>query len=388
MDGNILLNKLVRILSLFVVLPKWAAETLALWILHTYAFHLRDVTTYIGLESPEKRCGKTTLLSLLNELANRAVAASNISPPAFFRVIEDLAPTLLIDEVDTFLTGNDQLRGILNAGYKKKTAFVLRAAPSQSPNEEIEGETSTSPAVIKRYSCWCPKALAKIGPFPDTLADRCIIIRMQRKTSKEQCERSKQLDANQLKQQCLRFVLDHASEIASASPQIPSTLNDRAADIWEPLLALADLAGGDWPQLARQAAVSLSAGSQQANPISSLLLDIFILFTTEKVDRMFTHSLITGLDSFGHRPWNEIRKQKETTDLWLAQQLRPYGVKPRNLRIGDRVLKGYLYDDLLDVFRRYIPKSELDAFIAEQTEEPPPPPAPNGEPAPGDSEHT
>ena len=103
---------------------------------------------------------------------------------------------------------------------------------------------------------------------------------------------------------------------------------------------------------------------------------------------MFTHSLITGLDSFGHRPWNEIRKQKETTDLWLAQQLRPYGVKPRNLRIGDRVLKGYLYDDLLDVFRRYIPKSELDAFIAEQTEQPPPPPAANGEHSLGDSEHT
>ncbi len=156
--------------------------------------HLRDVTTDIGIESPEKRCGKTTLLSLLNELANRAVAASNISPPAFFRVIEDLAPTLLIDEVDTFLKGNDQLKGILNAGYKKKTAFVLRAAPSQPSSEETEGETTTQPAVIKRYSCWCPKALAKIGAFPDTLADRCIIIRMQRKTSKEQCDRSRDLD--------------------------------------------------------------------------------------------------------------------------------------------------------------------------------------------------
>jgi len=101
-DGKLLLAQLVRVLSLFIILPKWAAETLALWILHTYAFQLRDVTTYIGIESPEKRCGKTTLLSLLNELANRAVASSNISPPAFFRVIEDLSPTLLIDEVDNF----------------------------------------------------------------------------------------------------------------------------------------------------------------------------------------------------------------------------------------------------------------------------------------------
>src|SRR5213592_2985439 len=162
---NELLKRLVDLLKRFVILPKWASETLALWIVHTYAFHLRDVTTYIGIESPEKRCGKTTLLSILNELANRAIASSNISPPAFFRVIEDISPTLLIDEVDTFLTGNDQLKGILNAGYKKKTAFVLRAAPSAPSNGETDAENSAPPGVIKRYSCWCPKALAKIGPF-------------------------------------------------------------------------------------------------------------------------------------------------------------------------------------------------------------------------------
>src|SRR4029077_14554307 len=112
-DLKVLLDRLVELLNRYIILPAWDAETLALWIVHTYAFHLRDVTTYIGIESPEPRCGKTTLLSLLTELANRAVASSNISPPAFFRVIEDLSPTLLIDEVDTFLKGNDQLRGIL-----------------------------------------------------------------------------------------------------------------------------------------------------------------------------------------------------------------------------------------------------------------------------------
>src|SRR5439155_20765379 len=188
-NGSVLLQRLVDLLKRFVILPRWAAETLALWIVHTYAFHLRDVTTYIGIESPEKRCGKTKLLSILNELANRAIASSNISPPAFFRVIEDLSPTLLIDEVDTFLSGNDQLRGILNAGYNKKTGFVLRAIASAPSDNETESDPSLTSAVVKRYSCWCPKVLARIGRFPDTLADRCIIIRMQRKTSKEQCDR-------------------------------------------------------------------------------------------------------------------------------------------------------------------------------------------------------
>ena len=130
-DGGVLLDELAQVMRRFVVLPKHAAEALALWTLHTYAFHLRDVSAYLGIESPEKRCGKTTLLSVLSELAHRAVAAANISSSAVFRVIEEMQPTLLIDEADTFLQGNDELRGILNSGYTRKTAFVVRVAPQR-----------------------------------------------------------------------------------------------------------------------------------------------------------------------------------------------------------------------------------------------------------------
>src|SRR4051794_12953742 len=172
-DGNALLDKLVRLLNRFVVLPALSPVALALWILHTYAFYWREVTTYIGIESPEKQCGKTTLLTLLNELVNRPIAASNVSPPAFFRVIEQYLPTLLIDEGDTFLRGNDQLRGILNSGYKKKTAFVLRAGPA-GPAGPAASDNDTEPAEligqVSRFSCWCPKAIATIDRLPDTLA--------------------------------------------------------------------------------------------------------------------------------------------------------------------------------------------------------------------------
>jgi hypothetical protein len=161
-DGSSLLHQLADLLKRSVILPVWAAEAIALWILHTYAFHLRDITAYIGIESPEKRCGKTTLLTLLNELAHRAIASSNISPPAFFRVIEDLSPTLLIDEVDTFLTGNDQLRGILNAGCYRKTGFVLRAAPSSGSDADPQTQGDRMGA-IKRYSCWCPKPWQRLA---------------------------------------------------------------------------------------------------------------------------------------------------------------------------------------------------------------------------------
>src|SRR5215475_13989732 len=138
-DGKALLDELERVLKCYVVLPKWAAETLALWCVHTYAFELRDVGTYIGIESPEKRCGKTTLLGVLRKLVNRPVMAANISSPAFFRVIEETQPTLLIDEADTFLDGNDELRGILNAGYSRETAFVIRV---QNEKSKVQGPKS------------------------------------------------------------------------------------------------------------------------------------------------------------------------------------------------------------------------------------------------------
>src|SRR6185436_16373953 len=145
-------------------------ETLALWVLHTYAFQLRRVTTYIGIVSPEKRCGKTTLLTLLAGLANRTIVAANISPPALFRVIEEAEPTLLIDEADTFLHGNDEMRGMLNAGYSRETAYVVRVAneiKSDELNVGKEGLVVTDPLVgLARFSCWCPKVMAAIGRLP------------------------------------------------------------------------------------------------------------------------------------------------------------------------------------------------------------------------------
>jgi putative DNA primase/helicase len=214
--------------------------------------------------------------------------------------------------------------------------------------------------------------MAAIGRLPDTLADRCILIRMQRKTSREHCDRLRDLDTTELRQKCLRFAADHAAAVASARPEIPPSLNDRAADIWEPLLALADLAAGPWPALARQAAVNLTATAHDSNPIGALLLDIFIIFVESKADRLFSRDLLDALNQrFSDRPWTDLRKGRQITDLWLAQMLRPYGVRPRNIHIAGIQAKGYLLDEFKDVFRRYISRAELDALKE-------PEPAPSG----------
>jgi putative DNA primase/helicase len=376
-NGDELLAALAATLRRFVVLPPGAEPALALWMVHTYAFELRNVATYVGIESPDKRCGKSTLLTVLSALVNRPIVASNISSPAFFRVIEEVRPTLLIDESDTFLRGNDELRGILNAGYSRQTAFVVRVM-HQAENEAIPITHHLSPissnhplksplpityspspsysgSRLARFSSWCPKALAAIGRLPETLADRCIVIPMNRKLPKEARERVRLIEGAELRRKCARFIRDHAAAIKSAQPAIPSGLNDRAADIWEPLFVLADLAGGPWPADARKAALLLTGAAQEQNPITSLLLDLYIGVVLTKADRVFSRSLVDRLCSVGVRPWNDLPGGGNITERWLARQLRPYGVQPRTIRIGMHRAKGYFRADLEEVFTRYVP---------------------------------
>jgi hypothetical protein len=350
-DGRVLLDELKWWLTRFAVLPKWAAEILALWVLHTFAFLLRDTSTYLGIESPIRRCGKTTLMSVLHDLVNRPVASSNISPPAFFHAIDELRPTLFIDEGDNLLPGNAEVRGLLNSGYKRKMAYVLRLANQES--EASAQKSGGKRSRLVRYSFFCPKVMAQIGRLPETLADRCIIFRMQRKTPEDKCERLRTIDGTRLKRQCARFVQDHAAAIASASPAIPARLNDRQADIGEPLLVLADLAGGPWPEAARQAMVGLSESAEANDPMESLLLDIQLIFTNLGVERAFSRTLVSALNLLANRPWAEMRQGKKITDQWLGRQLQGYEIASKTMRIGKALAKGYVAADFREVIQRY-----------------------------------
>ena len=379
-----------------------AAEALALWVVHTYAFTLRHVTTYIGVVSPEKRCGKTTLLELLGLLANRSLTASNISPSALFRVIEHTQPTLLIDEADTFLQGRDELAGILNAGYRKNNSYVVRIAPNKPHGKTTSGGTSYTspknsspgnqpqpefaqwtpdpaqhpaihssadpsstsafslqPSNFTLYSCWCPKVMAAIGRLPDTLADRCIVITMQRKMSGEKVERMRQLNAADFRKRCADFVREHSDKIAHAQPEIPSTLNDRAADIWEPLFAIADLAGGEWPELARQAAQKLSASDDDLTLIGYFLKDLRNLMLIKNVEKMLSRDIVSALNPMHDRPWEDLRRGREINEWWLGWQLRQLGIRTKTMRVGDAMAKGYTLADIEGAFRRYVPNADL-----------------------------
>jgi putative DNA primase/helicase len=175
-NGGSLLDGLAATYRRYVVLPAGGADTLALWTVHTHALEVATVSPILTLQSPAKRCGKTTTLHILASVVAHALPCSTIRPAAIFRTVERYRPTLILDEADTYLSPqHDDIRGILNSGHTRATAFVIRTA-----GDDHEP---------RRFSTWCPKAIALIGALPPTLADRSITLRLQRKALGERVER-------------------------------------------------------------------------------------------------------------------------------------------------------------------------------------------------------
>jgi hypothetical protein len=269
-DGCALLSQLSAIFTGYVVMPHAAADATALWVMHAYLIEAADATPRLAIKSPEKRCGKTRLLSIIDHLAPRALATSNISPAAMFRTIQAAKPTLLIDEADTFVTMSEELRGVINSGHTRTTAYVVRT----------EGEDLQP----RRFSTWAPIAFATIGRLPNTVEDRSITIPLRRRRPDEKVDRLRRNHVEHLHDvasRAARFAFDHSVEIAARDPDIPDQLHDRAADNWRPLLAIADAAGGEWPERARAAAITLSADSaaDQDSMRTMLLDDVRSYFT-------------------------------------------------------------------------------------------------------------
>jgi hypothetical protein len=343
------LDELTAALKRFLFLPPHAAEAIALWIVHTYALDAADHTPRLNVESPEKRCGKTSLLSLLDALVSSPLSASNITGASAFRIIEKQCPTLLIDEADTFLEGNELMRGVLNAGHSRSHAFVIRC----------DGEENEP----RRFSTWAAVAIAHIGRFPkgfSTVDDRSIRIEMERKPRGVRLERLNRDRLNEIKslaQKIVPWVNDNLDLLKKADPKIPEEFDDRAADNWRPLLAIADAAGGYWPQRARESAAALSQSrAEKDGSIGTMLLtDIRDIFEQRRTDRLGSEELCNELGEMQIRPWGEWSRGKPITPTKLARLLDPFKIKPGTVRFGDKTSKGYTLEQFKKIFERYLP---------------------------------
>ena len=345
LDGAALLDDLVRTFCRYLALPDGAPEALVLWTLHAHAHDAADVSPLLALTSPEKRCGKTTTLHVLASLVPRPLPASSVTAAALFRAVEQFRPTLLVDEADTFLRDRDDLRGVLNSGHLRASAVVVRTV-----RDEHEA---------RLFSTWAPKAVALIGTLPDTLADRSIILSMRRQQPEEPVERlrlDKLGELESLRRKAWRWASDNAEELRDADPEIPSSLHDRARDNWRPLLAIADLAGGEWPKRARDAALVLHGGEREDGSVRTLLLlDLRDLFETRREERLSSEEIVDALALMEERPWPEWGRQKKPlTTRALAVLLGPFGVEPKQLKFGGKKHRGYELKDLEEPFSRYL----------------------------------
>jgi putative DNA primase/helicase len=353
-NGAALLNEIAATLERFVVAPVVAIVAASLIVLHTYAFDLGDISPILFITGPTKRCGKSKLLAILLRLVSKPFAASSATAAGIYRTIELHHPTLCIDEVDAFIHGDEQLRGLINSGHTRDAAFHLGCA--------VIGDKEFEP---RRWSTWTPKIFAGIGRLADTIEDRAIIIRMVRRRKEEPCERLRYgARFDDIRRKALRFVNDHAEIIKDANPSLPDALNDRAGDNWTPLLILADLAGGDWPHKARQAALALCGGDdgKDASGIGeNLLADIKAVFGSSGLDRLPSAKLAEELHKFEGKPWAEFKSGKGISPNQIARLLKPFGVAPDSIRTAEAkgTVKGYHLVQFEDAFARYLPDPPL-----------------------------
>lgn len=317
---------------------------MAAWVLHAWAHEASDISPVLAFVSPEKRCGKTTALSVIAALTPKPMHAVNISSSVLFRVVEKFAPTVLIDEADTFLAENDELRGILNGGHNRLSAYVWR-----SVGDDHEP---------RQFKVWSPKAVAMIGKLPDTLEDRALVVPLRRKQIGEMVERfraDRVSDFLPLRRKAARWSADSLSRLSDMDPEVPAGLNDRAQDNARAICAIADTAGGKWPATIRDALVGIAEQADDEPQSAGVLLlrDIAEIFEKRASLRIGSTELCDALCELEESPWGDWRRGSPITTRGIAKLLKPFGVKP----MRDREHRYYGRADFADAFERYLSDS-------------------------------
>jgi hypothetical protein len=349
---NHVLDEVRAFLGRFIAYPSEHARVAhTLWIAHTHGMSIWDSTPRIAFLSKEPGSGKSRALEVTEILVPNPVEAVNVSPAYIFRKVGQggVLPTLLYDEIDTVFgpraRENEEIRGLLNAGYRKH---------SKAGRCAIKGRD----IVTEEISAYCAVAFAGLGNLPETILSRSIVIRMRRRKTAEKLERFRRREILEHGNRLRDRLSDWVSEISSADgliewPELPIEISDRDQDIWESLVLLGDHAGQAWGERAREAARYLTSSRDSFAPSTGtkLLADIKTVFNEE---RLPTAELIDRLINLDESPWASINGQP-LEPRKLATELREYDIHPQTLRFDNVSLKGYRRSDFEDTWDRYLP---------------------------------
>ena len=353
-NGARMLDDLAGQVSVYVDLPPEYADAVALWILHAWIHDGLEISTFLNITSATKRCGKSLLLEVIAEFVPRPLyVGAALTSAGLFRAIEAAEPTLLLDEVDTYLREAPELRGALCGSQRRSSACAIRCV-----GEDFEP---------RAFSTWAPKVFAGIGGMPDTVLDRSIVVRMERRSQPAamSCWRDRDKDGiADLLRKIARWSDDNCDRVVAAFPEVafPPGLHDRARDAWEALLAIGEVAGGEWTgangRAARAAAYIVAAGDGDDGESARELLiaDLRDVFAADDdPDTMTTANILGALNDMEGRPWPEWgRAGKPLTSRGLARLLAGFKVRPGTIRLpGGGTIKGYKRSAFASVWERY-----------------------------------
>ncbi|MCX4415350.1 DUF3631 domain-containing protein [[Kitasatospora] papulosa] len=359
-DGAALLNEVEQFHRRFNVFPREAAYVaVALWDAHAHLLDAFDSTPRLAFLSPEPGSGKSRALEVVETLVPRPMLAVNARAAALFRSVSDPAgrPTILFDEIDTVFGpkagDNEELRGFLNAGHRR-SGVTYRCVGDGGNQTVVEFPSYTAVAV------------AGLGYLPDTITTRSVIIRMRRRARNERAEpfraRLHEAEGHALRDRLAEWAEQVRDDIAGRWPEMPEGVTDRPADVWEPLLSVADAAGGEWPERARTACMELvnAARADDKGSLGIRLLTDLRDHVMAGIDRMPTVAILDRLCALDEAPWADM-SGRPLDSRGLAKMLGEYmtldniPVKARNIKTAGTVLKGYYALDLHDAWERYCP---------------------------------
>ncbi len=361
-EGAELLDELRSAIARYVLLPgQEALDAVTLWVAATHLQPAFQHPPRLAVVGPAKRCGKSRLLDVVTETVHKPVITVNASTAAVFRSVTEEPPTLLVDEADTLFGSpkvaekNEDLRGLLNAGHQRNRPALRIAGPEHKPVE---------------YPTFAMAALAGIGDLPDTIMDRSIVVRMRRRAPGEKVAafraRRDTPHLHELRDRLSAWTDRISGQAVTREPPMP--VEDRAADTWEPLAVVADLAGGHWPATARSACKTMSAyeaGQDEEGGLKvRILADIRTAFASYgNPETLSTAHLLTALKRDEEAPWNDYgRNGLEGRGLRVL--LNDYGIHSVNVRFPDgSQVKGFHRNMFLDAWRRYCPLPEAPADV-------------------------
>ena len=362
-DGARMLSDIAALIRRHVWIDAPEVDALALWAVMTWIHGRLQVSTFANLTSATKRCGKSLLLEVLAELVYRPMPLSGrVTAAALFRIVEAHAPTLMLDEADTYMREDEALRGVVNGSQRRALAYILRCVGDE--NE------------VRKFGTFCPKLIAGIGEVPDTIRDRSLVVRLERKPVRVRLDPWRERDSEAVKAmrgQVARWTGDNAGGIVAARPAVvfPDALHDRARDAWESLLAVANTAGGEWAGRGGRAwkaceHFAATGEGDEGGAREMLLADLRAIFDGEGwPDALASKVILERLHVMEGRRWGEWSRGKPMNGHALARLLKPFGIASRNHRFPDGAQsKAYFATEIEPAWAAYFP--ELGGFKASQ----------------------